>query len=216
MRLTHILVITVVALCRGASIFSQDLVTTNREALNSFFAAVEAQQRPVTVVSFGDSMADSYRSIGYVLMEKFTDALGLAGISGDNYHQATMVNVTNGAWVGGYSPLWFGAQYIAPPGGAVWWEKQYSPGGVMANRVGLFYVKYNGGGEMSLEVSTNTGPWTQLLRLQTYSESPIGCYTNVDLPLDLYRMRVTGVTGTNVVIAQQLIITNSPGLNASF
>jgi hypothetical protein len=45
-----------------------DFSTTGVEGLKPFFAKTDTTG-PVTVLSFGDSMADSYRSLNFVLME---------------------------------------------------------------------------------------------------------------------------------------------------
>ena len=63
---------------------ANDLGTTNTEALAHFWSTVENSNRPVTVISFGDSMADSYRSPSFHLMNKLIGRCGSAGYSLNN------------------------------------------------------------------------------------------------------------------------------------
>lgn len=69
---------------------AQDLTTTNRDCLQHFWTVAENASRPVTVLSFGDSMADSYRSISFVLMNRMVQQLGIAGHSMQGYQNALM------------------------------------------------------------------------------------------------------------------------------
>lgn len=193
-----------------------NLSTVNRDRLAHVWDAAENQQRPVTIVSFGDSMADSYRSPTYYLMNKFQDRLGVAGYSLNNYQNAALVNLTNGASF--YTPppeLWYYPLLAVPPGAAVWWEKQYATG-VYADQVGLFWVAQAAGGAMRLLVSTNGGPWATALSLSGYSASPTGGYTNLKLAPDFYRVRVETDSGTNYILGNQALLSQAKGLHAVF
>lgn len=195
---------------------SPNLSTINTDKLTHFWDAAENRDRPVTVVSFGDSMADSYRSPTYYLMNKFYDRLGSAGFSLNNYRNAALVNFTNGAAF--YTPppeLWYYWLLAVPPGAAVWWEKQYAPG-VYADQVGLFWVAQAAGGAMRFLVSTNGGPWVTALALSGYSPTPVGCYTNVQLAPDYYRVRVETDSGTNYILGNQALLRQARGLHAVF
>ena len=96
---------------------ADDLSTTNRDALGNFWAASDQGARPVTVLSFGDSMADSYRSIAAVLMNWLAPRLGVAGYSFNNYQNTANSNVTNGTEVLGPGSFWFSTAFQVPPGG---------------------------------------------------------------------------------------------------
>jgi hypothetical protein len=211
-RLRADVVMIMFALSAAGSNFS----TVNSDRLEHFWHAVEGKNGPVTVVSFGDSMADSYRSPTYHLMNKIYDRLGSSGFSLNNYRNAALINLTNGAYL--YNPpaeLWYHFLLAVPPGAAVWWEREWMTG-VYADQVGLFWISQPSGGTMRLLVSTNGGPWTTTYWLNGRSETPIGCYTNLHLPANYYRVRVESDTGTNYVLGHQALRTASPGLHAVF
>jgi hypothetical protein len=52
--------------------------------------------------------------------------------------------------------------------------------------------------------------------LNGYSPTPEGHYTNFDLPLNFYRLRVDGQTGINIIIGTQTLDTHTNGLQAVF
>jgi hypothetical protein len=193
-----------------------DYSTTNRDSLGHFWKAAEEKIRPVTVLSFGDSMADSYRSPTYYLMRKFEDRLGVAGYSLNNYRNTLMIQWSNGTAVVPDSATWFTQHLSVPPGGTVWWENQVSAGGVVCDQAGIFYVRQPQGGTIMLSISTNTGPWSPRLMLDGYSPTPIGAYTNVNLALNPHRIRVDGISGTNYIIGPQLLMVHTNGLQVAF
>lgn len=195
---------------------AQDLSTTNVDRLKHFWSVVEQKQRPVTVLSFGDSMADAYRSIAFVTINHLVSRLGLAGFALGNYVDATVARMTNGTLVLPIDNLWFAAHYQVPPGGGLWWDNLGGPGRVTCNRVGLFFVVQLAGGAFTLSVSTNAGPWAPLVTLDGYAPSPLGCFTNFDLEPNFYRLRVDGQVGTNVMLGPYLLDTRSTGLQAAF
>jgi hypothetical protein len=193
------------------------LSTTNSSALRNFWLAADQTQRPVTVLSFGDSMADSYRSISYCLMNQFVGRLGVAGYSLRNYANTLLWNLTNGTQhIDGPSPFWFSDHFELPPGGGMWWEAQAWPGGLVCDRLGVFYVAWPGGGRFTLSVSTNSGPWTQLLTVDGFSPSTVGRFTNLDMSLDHYRLRVDSLSGTNVVVGAQVLNRHTNGVHVAF
>ena len=161
-------------------------------------------------------MADSYQSISYVLMNQFAARLGVAGYAFNNYANSLLANLTNGAQILGPSPFWFSESFQIPPGGGLWWTKQFSDGGVLSDRIGLFYVAQPGGGAFSCSVSTNGGPWGKVLTLDGFSPVPAGRFTNFSMNLDFHRLRVDGLTGTNIVLGPQLRNHISAGINAAF
>jgi hypothetical protein len=193
-----------------------ELGSTNLNCLPHFWAAVERKDRPVNVLVFGDSMADSFRSISCVTMNRLCDRLGIAGYSWNNYRNTTLVKMTNGAEMVEPNGFWFGWHYRLPTGGAVSWETQFSPGGLESDQVGIFYVAHPGGGAMSFSVSIDGRPWTVLTELPGYAPTPTGCYTNFALRSNFHRIRVDGLSGTNVVLSPQLLKARSPGVHAAF
>jgi hypothetical protein len=200
----------------GHSMPGADLSTVNRNCLAHFWAAAEQCTRPVTIVSFGDSMADSYRSLNMVLVDKFTERLGTAGYALNNYRNTLMLNLTNGSQFVGPSRFWYTSHLRVPAGGGVWWETQTSPDGLWCDCVGLFYVAHPEGGDMTLSVSTKGGPWTSLLSLDGCASSPAGRYKRVDLPLNYHRLRVDSLGGVNFVIGPQMLNAQSRGVQAVF
>lgn len=195
---------------------ADDFSTTNREALPHFWRAAEEKQRPVTVLSFGDSMADSYRSPSCYLMGKLEARLGTAGYSFNNYRNQIYIQASNGTTVVPASPLWFTDHLSVPPGGSVAWQNQTSPGGVQCDQAGIFYVRQPQGGLIALLVSTNGGPWGTNLLLDGYSPAPVGVYTNVDLAPNLHRLRADGLTGTNYILGPQVLMAHTNGVHVSF
>jgi len=200
-----------------------ELTTTGTAHLQRFFDKVEHGTNAVTVLSFGDSMADSYRSIGFVIMNKLAARLGYAGYALNTYRNGAMWNLTNGASRQGPSEFWFSDSFKLIPGSGVWWEAQpgwpgHSPigGGTQCDHIKLFYVSQPEGGNCILFISTNTGPWTAVASLNGYSPTPEGQYTNLNLPLNFYRLRVECQTGTNIIIGTQTQVAKTNGLHAAF
>jgi PKD repeat protein len=195
----------------------QDLSTTNINMLGNFWAAAHATNRPVTVVSFGDSTANSYASPAYSVINMMVASIGVAGYSLNNYGNATLANVTNGAQViTGPTLLWFSDYYQLPPGGGLWWNDQSSPNGVYSDKLGVFWVAQPQGGQMTLSVSTDQGAWTPLLTLNGYAATATGQYTNIVLAPDFHQIRVDGVSGTNDVIGPQLLLHTTGGVHVAF
>lgn len=206
-----VLVLAAVSAC------AQDLSTTNIDRLTHFWAAAQATNRPVTVVSFGDSVANSYASPTFSVINMMVASIGVAGYSLNGYGNATLNNLSNGAQVvTGPTPLWFSDYYQLPPASALWWENQSSSGGIYSDKVGLFWIAQPQGGPMTFSVSTDQGPWTPALSLNGYSAIPTGQYANVVLPADWHRIRVDGVSGTNYVIGPQLLLQGTGGVHVVF
>ncbi len=195
---------------------AQDYSTTNRDALGHFWTAAEQKQRPVTVVSFGDSMADSYRSVTYHLMNKLTERLGTAGYSLINYGNTALVNITNGAFHIFSGEYWHAYYTGVPAGGAVWWENQPTPGGVYCDQAGVFYVAQPSGGQFLLSLSTNGGPWTMNLVLDGFNPNPVGHFAKLTLPPNRYRLRVDSLVGTNYIIGPHALMTQTSGVHVVF
>ena len=200
----------------GTPAHAADFDTTNTDALGHFWSAIESSNRPVTVLSFGDSMADSYRSVAYHLMNKLTGRFGTVGYSFNNYRNTTLWNGANGATTRTPDYFWFAGYSYVPAGGAVWWENQPTPGGTLCDRAGIYYISQTNGGQFRLLLSTNGGPWTIALNLDGNSTTSQGHFTNVALPLNRYRVRVESDTGTNFIIAPSMFATNSFGIHAVF
>jgi hypothetical protein len=216
LRLSSVaLALALAALGRPAAAEEEDFATTNRQALGRFLAAAQGR-RPVTVVSFGDSMADSYRSVTWALMRSLVAARGIAGYSLNNYANATLIQLTNGAAMTSSSALWFCSHVRLPPGAGLWWENQRSRGGVDSDRVGVFWVAQPAGGRFTLSVSTTGGAWAVARELDGYSPAPVGHFTPVELPRSRHRVRVDGVAGTNYILGPQLLLTGTGGVHAVF
>jgi len=196
---------------------AEDLSTANTNTLSHFWATAQATNRPVTVVSFGDSMANSYASVSFSVINMLGESLGVAGYSLNNYANATLPNLTNGAQViTGPTSLWFSDYYQLPPGGTLWWENQNSPGGIYSDKLGVFWVAQPQGGQMTFSVSTDQGAWTPLLTLNGFAAVAMGQYTNVVLAPDYHRIRIDSSTGTNYVIGPQLLLQTTSGVHVVF
>lgn len=200
-----------------ATASAQDLSTTNTNMLPHFWAAAQAENRPVTVVSFGDSVASASASVGMSVINMMVESLGVAGYSLNNYGNATLFNLTNGAQViTGPTPLWFSDYYQLPPAGSLWWNDQNSPNGVYSDKLGVFWVAQPQGGQMTFSVSTDQGPWTPLLTLNGYAPVATGLYTNIVVSPDFHQIRIDGVSGTNYVIGPQLLLQTTSGVHVAF
>jgi hypothetical protein len=80
-----------------------------------------------------------------------------------------------------------------------------------------FWIATPGGGAFNISVSTNGGPWSApLLRLDGYSPTPAGHYTNLALARQFYRLRLDGVAGTNAILGPQYLDSASTGVNVAF
>jgi hypothetical protein len=195
---------------------ADDLSTTNVGALGIFWAAAEKRAGPVTFLSFGDSMADSYRSIAWALLNSLVPRLGTAGYSFNNYANYAGAKPTNGTQILPPNNYWFSDNYQIPPGGGLWWSTEITPAGVLTDRLGVYYVAQPDGGTFTLSVSTNTGPWGIVLTLNGYAPAPEGRFTNIALNLDWHRLRVDGQSGTNFILGPQLLKSQSNALNIAF
>jgi len=194
---------------------AQDLSTTNLTTLTHFWAAAQATNRPVTVVSFGDSVANSDFSPSASIMGMLVDAIGGAGYSFNDY--LVLIYLTNGTQqVTGPTSLWFSDYYQLPTGGGLWWQTLNSPEGTYSDRVGLFWIAQPQGGQMTLSLSTKAGPWTPLVALNGYAAAPIGQFTNVVLVPDWHQIRVDGLSGTNVVLGPQLLLQTTGGVHVAY
>ncbi len=193
-----------------------DFATTNVDALPHFWAAVESRQRPVTVVSFGDSMADSYRSPTCHLMNKLVARFGVSGYSLNNYRNTGGTVITNGASFVGPDGMWFNRYVSVPPGGATWWFNDTNPGGNNCDRAGIFYVAHPRGGMWRMMISTNGGPWGTVMTIDGASASPTGGLAVVDLPPNRYRVKAETDTGTNFFIGPYMLNHQAYGIHAVF
>jgi len=202
--------------CLASRVEAADFFTTNSDSLVHFWAAAESSNRPVTVVSFGDSMANSWLSPNFRFMNKLTERLGIAGFSLNNYRNALMFQLTNGASYADPDAIWFCRYQVLPPEGGIWWMNELNAGGIYSDKLGIYFVRHPAGGQFTLSVSTNGAPWFPMLTLDGYAISPAGYYTNLILPPDYYRLRVDGVTGTNYIIGVQLLMSHANGVHAAF
>lgn len=200
----------------ACAVRGEDFSTTNRQQLARFWQLLESKSRPVTVLSFGDSMADSYRSVTYYLFRRLEERFGTAGYSLNNYRNTLGFYYTNGATYLPASNRWYVQNYLLPAGGGMWWENEASSKGLFSDQVGVFYLAQPEGGLFTLSVSTNQGPWGTHLTLDGYSATPVGRYTNVVLAPNWHRLRVDGLTGTNYFLGPQALLRSSNGLHIAF
>lgn len=200
----------------GSASHGEDFFTSNRHQLARFWQLVESKSRPVTVLSFGDSMADSYRSVTYYLIRRLEERFGTAGYSLNNYQNTLMLNYTNGAGPLPPSPLWFVQYYRLPPEGGIWWETLSSTQGLLCDQVGVFYLAQPEGGLFTLSVSTNQSSWGQQLVLDGYNATTEARYTNVFLSPNRHRLRVDGLTGTNYFLGAQQLMRQTHGMHVAF
>ena len=149
-------------------------------------------------------------------MHRFSDRLGVSGHSLNAFAEGNYWRLTNGAVTIGPDTFWFTTHFQLPPDGGIWWDSFPSPAGIWSDRVGLFFVAHANGGNLTLSVSTNGGPWAPLLSVSAYAPSPTGRFTNLWLAPDFHRLRVDGQSGTNIVLGAQLLNTRTNGVHVAF
>jgi hypothetical protein len=198
---------------------AEELTTTNADTIQPFLREFDpGESGNAMVVSFGDSMADAWRSIAYVAMCNMSRQVGLAGTA-DNFQNSFMyktsgeVIVHDGAADRGW--VWW-QHFEVQPEGSLWWETQNPPQGNLGDRWGVAYIKQPTGGDFVLMISTNGGPWGPALELSGYSPTNVGTYVELELPLDHYRLRVDGVSGSNVIVFPRYRNTTIHGIETSF
>ena len=196
---------------------ADDFSTTNRNCLSRFWLAAAQTNRPITVLSFGDSMADSYQSASFAVISFMVARFGITGYSFNNYGNETLPNFTNSAYnYAGPSPYWFNDAYQIYGGGGLWWESQSNPNGVYSDKLGVFWVSQPDGGSFTFSVSTAGGPWTTMLTLNSYSPTLIGNFTNVVVAPDFHRVRVDGIAGMSFIVGPQLMLQHGGGVHVAF
>ena len=193
-----------------------DLTSTNLDRLAHFWSAMEGSNAgPVTVLSFGDSMAVSYRSITVALFDTLKHNFGAAGFGLVNSWNAAIGSTEDGATTSSPDANWWTSYWKVPPGGDVFFTNYMSvTGSLPCDSVGVYWISHPAGGNFDFRVATNGGPWSEaLLVLDGYSPAPAGHYTNVFLPRAGYKLRLDGLSGTNFIVGPQYLDRSSNRLN---
>jgi hypothetical protein len=193
-----------------------ETLTVNRDKLEDFAVAFAKREEPVRILSFGDSMADSYRSVAFHLVGRMLEKRPFAGASFNNSLNASLFTSTNGATVAPPSSLWFSYQIKVPVGSSAHWNNGSNAKGTFADRLGLYWIAQPAGGLIEVSVSEKGGPWTPVVSLSGYSAAPQGCATNFSLEPSEYRVQVKSLTGTNYVLGPELVNQESKGLHAGW
>ena len=195
---------------------AEDFSTVNRDKLNHFFDSFENGRGPIRVLTFGDSMSDSYLSIAFHFANRFLERRLYAGSSFNNAYNRLLWTSTDGATLAPPSALWFSYQFKIPPGSSVSWENWFSPGGILSDRLALYWVAQSEGGSFDLLVSENAGPWVKQFTLDGYSPTPEGRFTNLTVSLREHRIKVASSSGTNFIIGPELVNTVTNGLHLAW
>lgn len=195
---------------------AQDYSTTNGHKLTRFTESFARRPGPVRVLSIGDSMADSYRSLTLNLVNRFLEKRPYAGSSLNNAYNKVLWNSTNGATVVPPSALWLSYQFKVPQGSSVWWEHQFHPFGITSDRLGIYWVAQQEGGSFHLLISERGGEWKTKLILDGFSPKPVGRSAFLDLPTSEYRLLAASSTGTNYIIGPELVNTAAKGLHVAW
>ena len=122
-------------------------------------------------------MSEAYWiSAQHYLFNRLRSEHGLGGVTLQNVSNMALVNVGNGATTLNYSPLWWARHYHLPPAGHVWWYNQLDPThqSVMSDEIGIFWIAHPEGGQFTVSVSTNGGPWGPLLTLDGFASASRG------------------------------------------
>lgn len=206
----------------GSTLFMHagtNLSSLNTDRLPHFWNAMDDPGKPVTVLSFGDSMAEPGRSIQLELFGRLRDEYGIGGRSLLTAWGEAIWGFGNGAFKSQPTADWWTVHVVVPPGGYVDYSNLQAPPdhAVLCDSVGIFWVARPQGGLFTLSVSTNGGPWSApLLTLQGYSAQSTGCYTNIPVDRGNYRLRVDGLSGTNLIVGPQYLDTATGGVDVAF
>ncbi len=195
-----------------------DLASTNRDQTHLFWSAVEGSNGPVTLLGFGDSVATSICSAQTYLFAALQQKLGIAGYSIENGDNRMLWQFGPGAGITAPSTNWWTWHGLLPAGSFIFWTNYWSPGGALfGDTAGVFWVSQPDGGTFALRVSTNGADWSApLLQLDGFSPIPTGRYARTSLPKGYYRLRLDGLSGTNVIIGPQYLDSTSSGANIAF
>ena len=202
----------------GPVLYGQDtnavsLTTTNQDQIQHFWQAMVSSHGPVTVLAFGDSVSDSYRSIQTSLFSRLQTEFGANGQSFAGPSQ-----LDGGAAWAGPDTNWWAVYLDVPAGGRAVWAGGPEPAGSFpCDQAGLFWIAQPAGGKFTLSVSTNGGPWSEpVLTLSGFSQSPAGRYTNTPLPRANYRFRLDGLTGHNAILGPRYCDSTTNGIHIAF
>jgi hypothetical protein len=196
---------------------TNDLSSVVRGGPRLFLSALYYSNAPVTFLSFGDSMSAPTRSIQTFICAALQNRLGTAGYSLDNFDNTTLPVWTNGAVrLNPPTAYWFAQHYSMPPGGSLWWYSANDARGVFCTHLGVYWVARPEGGVFTLSTSTEGGAWTSRLTLDGYAPSPQGRFTNYNAGFGWHRVRVDGVSGTNIILGPYVQDNNSTGLHVSW
>jgi hypothetical protein len=192
------------------------LTTTGIDNLDSFKERVG--RGPIPIISFGDSMADSYRSIPALMIDSFVEKFGVSGYALNNYGNKLLYSTSGGVIFTQPDNFWFLQYWLVPPDAELWWYNQSNAGGNLADQMGIFFVREPNCGLMSVSISTNGGPFGEVFKVDGYSDliTGDGCFTNIALPLDRYRISVKSITGTNRIIGSYVLNSTSNGVQVVF
>lgn len=200
--------------CLAFAAGAGDLTSTNLDRLTRFWHVAESSNRPVRVLSFGDSLAENYRSLQTQLFNRLGARLGSAGLGLPDRYNTLAAAYSGGAAVVGAGSNWWTWHYSVPPGGFVSWTNLAGPQfSVRCDSVGLFWIARPEGGTFTVSVATNGGPWSApLLTLDGAAATAVGRFTNTPLARARYRLRVDGLSGTNLVLGPQFLDAGVPGV----
>lgn len=185
---------------------AQDFGTINELQLQHFWSAVQRSNGPVTVLSFGDSVSDDYRSIQASLFARLQERFGARGTA---FKCRSFKEAGGGTTLISWGPDWWTDYAKVPPGGYVAWHPE------QCNNVGLFWVARPDGGLLQLS-AVEGSTIVPLLTLDGQSPTPVGCYTNVSLSRAYRGLRADGLSGTNVMVGARFVDTTGTGIWTAF
>lgn len=185
------------------------LYSTNLDLAQPLWQKLDASNSFVTVLAFGDSMADSSKSIQLESFNRMQPAFGASGASIDSWWLMS----AGVSFIYAADSNWWAPHAILPPNEFIHWDRWTEP----CDRLGLYWVAGPGGGLINVSVSTNHEAWSgTLFTVDGYSPTPVGRYTNFSLVRNTYRLRVDGVSGTNVIIGPENLDTKLPGVHVAY
>jgi hypothetical protein len=171
------------------------------------------------VLVFGDSLGGfdlgaAGTGVHQWLLTWFGHA-GSAGRSTDASGFAELIAASVGANPAGVNQEagtnWWSLWHSATNGATVRWNNA-SGNGINADTVGLYWIKWPGGGSFDLQISTNGGTYATIATCDGYSATRTVGYTNFARALNPYKLQVATSSGTNLFIGPELYNSASAGV----
>lgn len=185
-------------------------------ALVAFPAWLEYSNAPLTVLNFGDSLAEAGTSPGSRVIYAMQEWFGVAGHAGFNYKQTQNWPWSDHAGVTALtsiSGLWPWPIIAATNSGAQFvWTNTVTLSGITATKAELWWIAQPGGGPFDLNLRQG-GTTTTFKSLDGFASSPVMRYTNVTFASQATVMQISNTAaGTNYIVGNRLGVESGQGV----